>query len=334
MNTVTVTHGTETKLLPLGLHFGLPADVYHRDAALGSSDLRLLARNPFNFWWQSSLNPGWKPNEKETESLINGRALHKLVYEGNEAFKREFEIGPDQTGLSSGEKGASTRKANEAAAKIGKTCIRLEVWERIAVTAAMITRNPDLATVFQGGRSEVSFFFLINGIRCKCRWDYLKTSMPKAGPNAGKRITGIGDLKGIANQYEMDLEQACYNAIATYRYDAQIAHYLDALSLLGAAVSDGLIYGGHDSEWVKRAASWDLRAFQLIFHQTEGAPITHSMIFSPNNPIVESGRAVIHKGLERYAYCMEKFGSDNAWLLLDPAREAEVERMPMFWGRS
>jgi hypothetical protein len=43
---------------------------------------------------------------------------------------------------------------------------------------------------------------------------------------------------------------------------------------------------------------------------------------------------VIHKGLEQYAYCMEKFGTDNAWLLLEPAREAEVERMPMFWGRN
>lgn len=327
-------------LIPLGLHFGLPAAQYHADPALGSSSLRLLAKNPFTWWWKSPLNPGWKPEERETESLINGRALHKLIYEGEAAFAQEFISGPDQSGMTTGEKSTSTRKFNEAAAASGRTPIKFEAWQRIRIAAQMITKNSDLSGVFSGGRSEVSFFWTINGVRCKCRWDYIKTSVRTKSRATGEelktlvRTTGIGDLKSIANQYEMDLEQACYNAIATYRYDAQVAHYLDALLPLREAVRDGLVFGKHDPDWVLALSKWDLRAFQIIFHQTEGAPITHSMIFSPDNPIVELGRAVVRKGLERYQFCMERFGPREAWLMLEPAREAMIESMPGYYARS
>lgn len=316
-----IEENAKPKPLPDGIYFGLPAERYHQDAALGSTDLRRLAKNPFNYWYTSHMNPN-RPPDRDTPSRVLGRAMHKLVYEGEAAFDSLYMRGPTQDPESTpAEKAALTKENNKRARSLGLTGIPADHYDRIAIASAMITQDPELATVFSGGMSEVSFFWTRDGVRLKARFDYLK---PR----------GVGDLKSVANQYENDFETECRSAIARYRYDAQAAHYLDARTLVAAAINEGRVYGDHDPAWLKTVASTQRYAWQWIFHQTENAPITFSLVLSPQNPMVELGRAVINRGIERWREYMEKCGPDRMWLLSKKPQEIAVEEMPNWYGRT
>src|SRR3990167_4707282 len=72
-----------------GVVFGMPAATYHDDPSLGASDLKRLLRSPADFWWFSKLNPNREPTP-DSPAKLKGRALHKLILEGPEAFERAF----------------------------------------------------------------------------------------------------------------------------------------------------------------------------------------------------------------------------------------------------
>lgn len=329
MDAATITKPT---LLPLGLHFGLDEDVHHADPALGSTDLRRLAKHPFNYWYKSPLNPHRPPPESsDTPSRIRGRAMHKMIYEPAEVAKL-YVRGPDQPAdLTPPEKSARTKAAKAEAAKVGKTMLPAVDHDLAAIAAAMITKNPELATVFTGGHSEVSFFWMRDGVRCKARFDYLKATVRKDGT-----VIGIGDLKSVANQYENEFAAECRNHIGRYRYDAQAAHYMDGARLIPDAIREGLVHGQNDQmgAWLERFTHPELRfAWQWVFHQTEGAPITWSYILSPENPILEAGRVVIDAGIRRYQEYMHKFGPNEIWLLIEKPIELPIAEMPAWYAR-
>src|SRR5215472_7761351 len=97
-------------LLPLGMHFGLDEGRYHRDPGIGSTDIRMLARNAQAYWYYSWMNPR-RPEQTSTPSQIRGTALHRLVYLGQDFFEANYICGPDQAGMSTAEKTASTKRA-------------------------------------------------------------------------------------------------------------------------------------------------------------------------------------------------------------------------------
>ena len=322
--------------LALGLHFGLDEDLHHADKGLGSTDIRRCAKNPFNYFYKSWMNPN-RPPDTDTESRLTGRAMHKIVFEGQAAFDALYMRGPNQDGMSQGEKTASTKAANAKAASLGLTAIKAAAYDRIVIAGAMVTKNPKTARAFTNGCSEVSFVYMKDGIRRKARFDYLK-----CGSIQGKMLCGIGDLKSVANQYENDFEAECYNAIARYRYDSQAAYYLDAAALLPDAIQEGCVYwhgtGDLDTEsheLCKRLVKMEAVGWQWVFHQTEGAPITYTMKLSPRSPVIEAGRIMCERGLDRYRQCMEHFGPDQMWIIAEEGEvdECEIERMPGYYGR-
>lgn len=319
----------EPPRLPLGIHFGLDETAYHRDPGLGSTDLRRCAKNPHNYWFKSWMNVLRSPDEDDsTESKEVGDALHKLVFEGRPKMDSLYVCGPDQTGMSTGEKTASTKAAKAAAG--GKTVLKWEKYARVLIAGAMISKHPSLASVFSGGHSEVSFFWERDGVRLKARFDYLKCTTRSFG-----MLAANGDLKSVGNHQEKPFETECYNAIAQYRYDAQAALYLEGLRRVPAAIDRGAVFGEKpDEEWLVRFLDPNLRfGWQWIFMQMTGAPITHSMILSPKNPLLDTGRQCIERGIENYRKCMEEFGTDNMWLLLEEPREAMMDHMPGWFGR-
>lgn len=333
------------KPIPLGLHFGLDEDVYHADSALGSTDLRRLAKNPYNFWYNSWMNPLRPQRDDDTESKLVGAALHKLIFEGRDAFDALYVSGPDQTGMTTAEKTASTKAANVAATTTGKTSLKFDKYARILMASAMITKNPFLKNVFSDGFGEVSVFWevAVDGtlIRLKSRFDYLKCTERRHGPGGPRfMMAANGDLKSVANPHEKDFITECYEAIARYRYDAQAALYLNGLTQVRQCVLEERVFGVDSNDaamwkWLERFLAKDVRfGWQWIFHQMTGAPITHSMSLSPQNPILDAGRQVIHRGLERYAKCMKEFGSEEMWLLVEEPREAMMESMPGWYGRN
>jgi hypothetical protein len=331
--------------LPLGLHFGLPAEQHHADHGLGSSSIRQLAENAYNYWYYSHLNPDRPEEDIDTASRINGRALHLLLYEGKEVFTRHFVCGPDQRGMSTTEKSNSTRAANKAAAERGRECLKRDAWHRIFMAHALITKNPDLATVFTGGMSEATFIWekVVDGmpVRCKARFDYLKpvTKRDPLRADLERNIIAIGDLKSVANQYSVDFKRACRQAVGTYRYHVQAAHYLEGAMLVPAAIKAGHVHSHgplkidvdatlrNPSSYLARLASARYSAWQFVFHQTIGAPLTFSYYLSPGNPLLQEGRGIVDRALAAYVDNMRKYKPGEQWLMIERPEELSIEEM-------
>lgn len=324
---------TKPKLLTSGVYFGLDADTYHNDSALGSTDMRKLKRNPTTYWYESNMNPS-RPKDKNTPARIRGQALHKLVLEGEESFDKIYCRGPDQhEDATSSEKAQVTKEANKKAKALGLTMLPAEDYDRIAICRAMISYDPELAPAFRDGASEVSVFWERDGVRRKARFDYIKQTSPDRG--------GIGDLKGIANPYDIDFEAACYNDMARYRYDCQSAHYLEARRVMPKLIADGAVSGDRDQALLNRIKSARAFAFQFVFFQMEGAPVVDSLILSPAasddgmyfNGILEIARRDLETAAQSYKDFMERFGPDQMWTRIAKPREAAIENMPAFYGR-
>src|SRR5262249_31124415 len=147
------------KGLKPGIYFGLSNDAYHADPALGSTNLRKLASNPSDYWYESPFNPLKEP-ETTTPAKVRGQAMHCLTLEGEPAFDRLYVCGArHEPGATSSKKGAATKAANARALALGKTALPSDDFDRIVIAGAMISKNPKLAGAFQGGAPEVSVFW-------------------------------------------------------------------------------------------------------------------------------------------------------------------------------
>lgn len=170
-----------------GVYFGLPSARYHADPSLGGSDLKRLLQAPAVYWWHSHMNPE-RPPSPDSPAKQKGRALHKVVLEGPEAFKATFISEPqpdDHPGalvtledlkarcreLGEAISGTKAELAKRIKAKDTKAIIfddilatfrvmverdSLEVLKPDAMhevrqAAASISLNPHLARAFQGG---------------------------------------------------------------------------------------------------------------------------------------------------------------------------------------
>lgn len=321
---------TQPKGREPGIYFGLDEDVYHADPALGSSDMRNLRLSPPDFWWGSAaLNPDWElEGNDDTPARIRGRAMHKLVLEGEPGFERLFARGPKHDPEDTpAEKSAATKAAKKDLAP-GRQLLPAADYDRIAIAGAMISKNPKLKGVFEGGMSEVTVVWdrrvEFGGghrmVRCKARKDYLK---PR----------GIGDLKSITNIKKIEFKRACIESVANYRYDMQAAHYMEARATIPKLVADGCVHGDHDPALLARIVAEKRFAFQFVFFQASKAPVTYSVILSPANPIIELAQNHLLEAAENYLSYMDTFGPDSIWLMLDQPGELTMDTMPGWYAR-
>jgi hypothetical protein len=295
----------------LGIYFDLNEAEYHADPALGSTDIRRLLLSGPDYWWHSPLNPN-KPESPDVPYLEFGKAVHKLVLEGKQAFVSRYMRRPP------GIARLTEKKKNEIAPN-GESVLDAEDYDRIAISGELIAQNPELAAAFEGGVPEVSVFW--DGelgafpIRCKARFDYLK-------------VRGVGDLKSIRNIFGQAFHEACTRAIVHHRYDIQAVHYLEARREMAGLHAAGLVYGDHDREWLKRCAGSRTFAFQWVFFQAEGAPITWSRSLSPGNPILDIAERDRRRALETFRGFKQTFGPGEMWTLKEPVTELEINHMP------
>lgn len=309
-----------------GIYFGWDEDEYHADSALGSSDMRNLLLSPPDFWWGSAAhNPEWEQDENDdTPAKVRGRAMHKLVLEGEAPFAKWYARGPKQDpDATPAEKSAATKAAKKDLAP-GRTLIPQKDYDRIAIAGAMITKNPKLAGAFTGGLSEVSVVWdrkvEDRTVRCKCRLDYLK---PR----------GIGDLKSITNVKKIEFRRACRESIANYRYDIQAAHYLEGRRAMRDLYAAGAVHGAHDEELLERIMASKTFAFQFVFFQAAKAPVTWSTILSPANPMIENANNDLILASENYLRHLDAFGPSDIWLILDEPGELTFDEMPGWFAR-
>lgn len=305
----------EAELIPDGIHFGLAEDAYHADPALGSTGLKDLIDNAPDYWWSSWMNPA-RPEDKETDAIRFGRAVHKCVLEGRDAFEAIYSP-CDHPG--NNKAGKEEREAIEA---VGKKPLKRDEYNRILAASAFIRANATLRDAFTGGQPEVSVFWTNDGIRFKARFDYLK-------------MRAISDLKSIRNPLNKSFVQACRDRIANYDYSISAAHYMDGRRRMAAFVKSGQVFNAPDSanfrSWLIQAAGITEFAFVFVFWQAEGAPISHGFKISPGNPILDSAKQSIAKAVWNYRRFMDEFGMTAAWVPSTPLEELDETDLPIWW---
>lgn len=312
-----------------GIYFDLPEEEYHADPALGSSNMKELAFAPCDYWYGSWMNPQ-RPPDEDTPAQKRGSAIHVLAFHGEDEFDRRYMRGPDQLGMSSAEKTASTKAGNKEAAALGLTMLPALEYDRIAIVCKKVMTNPYLSVAFSGGAAEVSVFWTdVRGegsrpIRKKARLDYVK---PR----------GVGDLKSVINQFRLPFPRACINAITNYHYEIQARHYLDARARMPAMIRAGQVHGGVRNEEFAKLLQGIVDAprfaWQWVFWQSDRAPITWSRVLSPGNPMLETAASEIRGAEANYLAYLEYFGTDEPWLENDVPAELFQEDMPPWFGR-
>jgi hypothetical protein len=297
-----------------GIYFGLDESAYHADTALGSTSMKKLAESPPDYWFDSPHNT-LRREDRDTPSRVFGRAVHKFVLEGREAFERAY-APADFSGATKEGKAESARIA-----AAGKTRIKRDDWDRIMLAGTIIRANPTIGEAFSGGAPEVSIFWERDGIRRKARFDYLKSR-------------AVVDLKSDSNSREIAFPEACRRSIASYRYDVQAAHYDEARALIPQLVADGAVYGNHDPEWLRKVTATTEWAFVWIFYQSERAPLTWGTTLSHGNGLFDLARATLAKAEANFREFSERFGFETPWVLAEPLEELDINDLPAWSFRS
>jgi hypothetical protein len=336
-----------------GVYFGLSAESYHTDPSLGSSDIRRLLVSPSMYWWRSWMNPN-RPPDNDTPAKLRGRAVHKLVLEGEAAFSGPggFAEEPSPAGhpgclvtlddlkarareLGQPTSGTKAELSARIRAKDPKAIVFsdiLETWKAMAArdnlevlkpdmmedvrrAAATITSNPHLLRAFSGGASEVSVFWQEDGVPLKARIDYLK------------KLTLV-DLKGVANARERPVDVAIRLAIAEYRLDIQAAHYLSAYQHLWQAAQDGAIYGDCPlpGAWPQQIAAPPDMSFTWIF-QCADAPVSKGRSLRADSPALNKATREVALAKRLYRENLNRFGTD-CWVDDEPVTPLEAAHLP------
>lgn len=350
-----------------GIYFGLDEALYHADPSLGSGSIRALAKCPIYYWVDSHMNPLREPRV-ETEALLFGRALHKLVLEGLAAFQHSYRKAPSKEDYPEalitsddikaalkavGEKVSGVKselvyrlRAADPAAVIwddlldehaseclqtGATSLKPDVYDRIVAGAGMIASNDRVRAAFQGGRPEVSIFWECDGVPMKARLDYVRLGMG----TDGKPIGLITDLKSYANMLDRPPEKAVVQAIANTRLDIQAAAYLQGVALLPGFFNEGRVYGadGVNADWIKTACSLPIERWlwNWCFFEKD-SPISMLRSARPGSAMIQAAQAEVARAQQAYRDNMQAFGLD--WRFIDPILDNEVtlEDLPKWIG--
>jgi len=296
-----------------GIYFDLDEDRYHKDPAIGSTNIRSLLRSGPDYWWESPMNLIQPGEDTDTKAKIVGKAIHTLTFYGPAKFKREYVRRPDDAPRASSSQKAQITKEAKANLKDGQNLIHGSDYDRTLILGAMLSKNPYLAGSFDGSFYEVSVFWERDGLMFKARFDSLKPQ-------------GIGDLKSITNTRGLDFKEACIYAINRYGYVIQAAHYFEARRNLEMLVSTGSVFGRHDPNLLREIVRSKEYIFQWIFFQKEGAPNTWGKKLSPENPVVDIANLWRETAIERYKKFRESFGEDM-WILAEPVEELDLSEM-------
>jgi len=340
-----------------GIYFGLPEDVYHSDNSLGSSDLKLLNNSPPQYWFKRMSG---QDDDPETRSRVIGRAVHRIVLEGMEAYQAGFHVEPDVS-LKTVEdlmgwirprapnfvKGSKLKaeiiaqvhkiaktlghdvppiydEFKARAESAGAVILKREEHERIIFASAQIAATPDLSNAFKNGYPEVSVFWEDDhGNRRKARFDFMK---PRASV----------DLKSIRPLGNEPFSVECRKAFCKWEYDVQAGAYTEARRQLPALHAAGRVFGDHNAAWLEDVCKHDpdKSAFVFVFWASQGAPLCWGCTLSPKNPILDIARIKISNALNQFQVYSQRFAGDaQPWANEVRLEELDMDDLPPWFGR-
>lgn len=333
-----------------GLYFGLPEDDYHAAFALSASGVKSLRISTLDFWARSPLNPDREDDDTDAKTI--GRAYHKRIVEGREAFSAAYAPWIDKRDypnacftiddikeaiVAAGHKPAGKRKdeyvmqllevdpaavvwdqlvAHHAAIHAGRQLLDPRIISRIEISAAMIENHPQLGQAFRGGYPEVSVFWTDTDheIPMKARFDRLK-------------LKAISDLKTFENVQGMPVDRAIARAVSSYKYHIQARLYLDAVKEAKALIRAGRVFGDVDKAFLDGLLASDGHTFLLVFQQKGVAPLARGCILPPT--ILDIGASELADAKVTFAKCLERYGTDP-WVDVSDVRTFDPTEFPAY----
>lgn len=280
-----------------GVHLNIPPNVYFEAQAIGSSDLKTLYWQPESWWLSSWANTRrraskWKPSTRRSHFEL-GDALHTLVLEGEEAFRRRIAVEPDPdrsgwittplelkralrergvevSGAAGPELEKLARRHNlawlylptarqhfEAAKRAGRPSLTEEQAAQVRFTARLILDHPELGPALNGagGLSEVAVFWR----REEDPDTLMRAKFDRIRP--GRLL----DLKSLSNWRGKDRDGAIRDTIEQNEYGLQRRLYQgEAFARFQEFVKAGQVfYWGDDGE-PARARGEDLNLLERI----------------------------------------------------------------------
>lgn len=164
---------------------------------------------------------------EDTPSLILGRAVHKAVLEGHEAFNEEFAIGPevDKRTRAGKEEWAAFEAENQ-----GKQILKKEDSDKVLCMANAVFRHPWASKLLAENATEQTIIWVdkVTGFLCKAR--------PDAVPDEGKMV--LIDLKTTSDASE----QGFLRSVIKYGYARGSAFYIDGYNSAMKSKIDSFIH--------------------------------------------------------------------------------------------
>lgn len=174
---------------------------YHNLPHISNSDLSLINK---------SIDHWLKKRERESsEAMELGQLFHDLIL-SPEIFKETYVEMPSEIKVRRGKEWEKFTSENE-----GKKIISKEESRKLTRMHQSLLEHPKAPLLFEVGEAEKSFLYEIDGIKCRCRPDFLNT-----------KYNLLVDIKTTKSAMPDDFARS----IAGNRYHVQAAWYLDGVN--------------------------------------------------------------------------------------------------------
>lgn len=351
---LTWGEGPNMKTIQEGIYFNMPFDEYLAIPCLSSSGIKNLLISPDDFWSNSWMNPDREDLTVAKQHYEEGKAYHKRILEGKEAFYAQYAPAWEDDGdvaiLRTGKEIEAALRACGAkiSGTVGEQAMRLrdadpkvrikhievldhnaQYKDREFISAKLIryieysTRriecDPETKTFFIGGHSEVSIIWYDEDYQTwfKIRFDYLKV-----GPGC--------DLKTFANIMDQNLDRAVKNTMWGRRYFIQAALYLNGNDYGKQFAASGKVFGyTGDPRWIDVYAKTPCDRFNWVFQKKGIAPVAVPGYITKGSGLHRVGIERVAEAVETYRRCMETFGTGQ-WLASIKPIHFDHNEMPTY----
>jgi len=340
--------------LPDGIHLHLDEDAYFAVPALGSSDLIKLYQQGEGWWWSSHFNK--RRVERENAAKDFGRALHKIVLEGVDAYDATYAVAPEKSAFKGlcvtiddlkealADAGVSF-KASARKQELVEACRaeapQIPVWDlimeafdqergqRLAIQADEDEQLRIMADAVHA-HPEIGPLFAFNDTHLPLAEVSILYTLPD-GTRRRARLdemlpTATCDLKSMGNWSGRPLPFEVGKIVCDRGYDIQQADYHHARTMAYRFITEGKVFGASTAElaWLQRfpteAPNW---GWAWLFYQKPDPVAGRAPVLFPwwedyGSDLHLWGYRKAHKALAVYRNCLERFGPDTPWSRVEP----------------
>lgn len=340
-----------------GVYFGLSEEEYHRALALSASGIKWLRVSTLDWWVRSPLNPTPEDDE-DSEAKAVGRAYHKRILEGRDAFYARYAPALDQhdfphalrtneeivaaieaaggpvRGLKGKRKADLIATLEEYDQESAELC-----WDRLAQAhaahhagkeflSAKTVRKIEVAAQMIEAHPQLGKAFRGGRSEVSIFWIDLETGTPMKARLDHWKTQAIVDLKSF-DPRGVPIDKAIARAVATYKYHIQTRVYLDAVRVASQLIREGLVYGDGSVDYrnfVRNVVPEP--TFLFVFSAKGPAPLARGKVLGPGS-VLDIARIEVDEAMLLWARCWQTFGA-SPWVDISDIATFEDTAFPVY----